>query len=239
MLITQLISNRHARCTWLPIHTRSRHTYSTCLGRLRHAELQIRVAPRAERTIGVRLAPPQHEQSRHGQSRKNLQRSKNAICRHRHRALRDHPGRRAATTAAAAAPLEPRRRRLRAGAWRAGANVTTRLRSEVPLIFGDTTVPASEHTLFVELKSPAEWTLVVSGWVASPTFTPVDKQNTIYGAFGYTPDRDLVRVAMKVDALPYRVEELTWEFLDMTTDSGRIAIRWDRSMASTPFRVGR
>ena len=123
--------------------------------------------------------------------------------------------------------------------WRAGANVTTRLRSEVPLIFGNTTVPAGEHTLFIELKSPTEWNLVVSGWRASPTFMPVDKQNTIYGAFGYTPDRDLVRVAMKVDALPDRVEELVWEFLDMTTDGGRIAIRWHRSMASAPFRVPR
>ena len=123
--------------------------------------------------------------------------------------------------------------------WRAGANVTTRLRSEVPLMFGNTTVPAGEHTLFIELKSQTEWNLVVSGWRASPTFTPEDKQNTIYGAFGYTPDRDLVRVAMKVDALPYRVEELAWEFLDMSTDSGRIAIRWDRSMASAPFRVAR
>ena len=123
--------------------------------------------------------------------------------------------------------------------WRAGANVTTRLRSEVPLIFANTTVPAGEHTLFIELKSPAEWNLVVSGWRASPTFTPEDKVNTIYGAFGYTADKDLVRIAMKVETLPYRVEELVWEFLDMTADSGRIAIRWDRSMASAPFRVAR
>jgi hypothetical protein len=123
--------------------------------------------------------------------------------------------------------------------WRAGANVSTRLRSEVPLIFGNTTVPAGEHTLFIELKSPAEWNLAISRWRASPTFTPEDKQNTIYGAFDYTPDRDVVRVAMKVETLPYRVEELVWEFLDMTTDSGRIAIRWDRSMASVPFRAVR
>ena len=29
---------------------------------------------------------------------------------------------------------------------------------------------------------------------------------------------------MKVDTLPYRVEELTWQFLDITDDGGRIAI---------------
>ena len=44
---------------------------------------------------------------------------------------------------------------------------------------------------------------------------------------------------MKVEALPYRVEELASEFLDMRTDSGRMAVRWDRSMASAPFRVAR
>jgi hypothetical protein len=120
--------------------------------------------------------------------------------------------------------------------WRAGANVSTRLRSEVPLVFGNTTVPAGEHTLFIELKSPTEWTFVVSDWRASPTFTPTDK-DSIYGAFNYTPDRDVVRIAMKVEPLPYRVEQLSWEFLDMTTDSGRVALRWDRSMASVPFRV--
>src|SRR5882672_10094097 len=38
--------------------------------------------------------------------------------------------------------------------WRAGANVTTRLKTEVPLIFGDKTVPAGEYSLFVDLKRP-------------------------------------------------------------------------------------
>ena len=123
--------------------------------------------------------------------------------------------------------------------WRAGANVSTRLRSEVPLVFGNTTVPGGEHTLFIELKSPAKWTFIVSNWGASPTFTPADKNNTIYGAFGYTADKDVVRVPMKMETLPYRVEQLSWEFLDMTTDSGRIAIRWDRSMGSVPFRAAR
>src|SRR5215216_3650894 len=41
--------------------------------------------------------------------------------------------------------------------WRAGANVTTRLKTEVPLVFGSKTVPAGEYSLFIDLK-PAEWT---------------------------------------------------------------------------------
>src|SRR6185503_5067064 len=45
--------------------------------------------------------------------------------------------------------------------WRAGANVTTRLKSEAILNFGGKTVPAGEYSLFVDLK-PSEWTLIVS-----------------------------------------------------------------------------
>lgn len=42
---------------------------------------------------------------------------------------------------------------------------------------------------------------------------------------------------MKVETLPYTVEELTWQFVDMTSDSGRIAIMWDKTIATVPFKV--
>src|SRR5882757_1327688 len=49
--------------------------------------------------------------------------------------------------------------------WRAGANVSTRLKTEVPLNFGGKTVPAGEYSLFIDLK-PSQWTLIVSSWAA-------------------------------------------------------------------------
>ncbi len=118
--------------------------------------------------------------------------------------------------------------------WRAGANVSTRLRSEVPLMIGTTTVPAGEYSLFIELKSPTEWTFVVSNWAAAKKFGDKDG---LYGAFDYTPEKDVVRVPMKVDALPNKLEQLTWAFTDMTVDSGRMTIMWDRTAASVPFRA--
>jgi hypothetical protein len=42
---------------------------------------------------------------------------------------------------------------------------------------------------------------------------------------------------MKVDTLPYRVEELTGQFLDITDDGGRIAIMWDKSTGSVSFKI--
>jgi hypothetical protein len=42
---------------------------------------------------------------------------------------------------------------------------------------------------------------------------------------------------MKVETLPFDVEQLTWLFLDMKNDSGRIALQWGKTMASVPFKV--
>jgi hypothetical protein len=120
--------------------------------------------------------------------------------------------------------------------WRAGANVTTRINTEVPLIIGDQTVPAGEYSLFIDLKSPQEWTLIVSAWPVQAKFDPKDK-TALWGAYFYTNEKDVARIAMKVETLPHSVEELTWAFLDMTNDSGRIALMWDKTLASAPFKA--
>jgi hypothetical protein len=120
--------------------------------------------------------------------------------------------------------------------WRAGANVSTRLKSEVPLTFGTAKVPAGEYSLFIDLNSPSQWTLIISSWGAQAKFDPKDK-NALWGAYGYTADKDVARVPMKIDALPFGVDQLTWSFLDMTNDSGRIALMWGNTMASAPFKA--
>jgi hypothetical protein len=118
--------------------------------------------------------------------------------------------------------------------WRAGANVSTRLKTEATLTFGDKKVPPGEYSLFIDVNGPRDWTLIVSSWGAQQRFDQNDK-SALWGAYGYTPDKDVARVAMKVDALPFSVEQLTWSFVDMTTTSGRIAIMWAKTMASAPF----
>jgi len=119
--------------------------------------------------------------------------------------------------------------------WRAGANVSTRLKSEVALAFGDKTVPAGEYSLLIDLK-PAVWTLIVSSWPAQQKFDPQNK-TALWGAYGYTPDKDVARIPMKPESLPFAVEELTWSFLDMASDRGRVAVLWGKTMASASFIV--
>ena len=117
--------------------------------------------------------------------------------------------------------------------WRAGANVSTRLKTEVPLMFGTKTVPAGDYSLFIDLKLP-EWTLIISSWGAQQKFDPNDK-TALWGAYGYTPDKDVARVPMKLDKLPIDVDQLTWSFVDMKNAGGKIALMWGTTLATAPF----
>lgn len=122
--------------------------------------------------------------------------------------------------------------------WRAGANQSTRLKTEVPLVIGGTPLPAGEYSVFIELKQPTEWTFIATTWAVAPNLN-ANIPGALFGAFNYTPERDVLRAPMKVEPLPYTVEQLTWTFLDMTETSGRIAIMWDQALASVPFTVGK
>ena len=127
--------------------------------------------------------------------------------------------------------------RLRAGApvWRAGADVSTYLMSDVPLVINGKTVPAGGHTLFIDLKE-RNWTFIVSDWEPQPKYNPGDKTR-LWGAYGYTTEKDVVRAPMTLTTLPYSVDQLTWTFLDVTDAGGTIALMWDRTMATVGFTV--
>ena len=49
------------------------------------------------------------------------------------------------------------------------------------------------------------------------------------------PEKYYARVPMKLDKLAYAVDQLTWTFVDMKNDGGRIALLWGNTMATTPF----
>ncbi len=120
--------------------------------------------------------------------------------------------------------------------WRAGANVTTRLRNEVPLVIGGKTLAPGEYSVFIDLKAGA-WTFVLSTWDAQKTYDPNNKA-ALWGSFNYTPDKDVVRVPMKLAKNTVSIEQLTWSFVNMTATGGEIAIMWDKDVASVPFKLG-
>jgi hypothetical protein len=120
--------------------------------------------------------------------------------------------------------------------WRAGANNSTQITTEVPLVINGTTVAPGTYTMFIDLK-PNNWTLIVSNWKAQTRFDPKNTAE-IFGAFGYTPDKDVVRAPMTLGTLPFAAEQLTWMFTDMSDAGGKLTIMWDKVVASVPFKVG-
>jgi len=121
--------------------------------------------------------------------------------------------------------------------WRAGANVSTRLNTEVAIVIGDKTIAPGEYSLFIDLQ-PDGWIFIVSSWPAQTTYDTRNKQ-ALFGAFDYTPDRDIVRMRMTRTKLPYSFDQLAWEFLDMNATGGRLAMIWDTQMAWVPFKIAR
>ena len=120
--------------------------------------------------------------------------------------------------------------------WRAGANVSTRLRNEVPLEIGGKRIPPGELVIVIDLKSPKDWTFVLTSQSYATTYNP---QNTkdLYGAYNYRPDNDVTRAPMTVEALPYSVDQLMWWFTDVTPTSGTMRVAWEKVTASVPFKI--
>ncbi len=128
---------------------------------------------------------------------------------------------------------------LNAGApvWRAGADISTYLMTQAPLVINGKTIAPGGYTMFIDLK-PNNWTLIVSTWQPQKQFNPANRDQ-LWGSYGYTPDKDVVRAPMTLTTLPYSVDQLTWAFLDMTDAGGRMALTWDKQMAAVPFTVAK
>ncbi len=118
--------------------------------------------------------------------------------------------------------------------WRAGANKSTRFMTEADLNFGDNVLPAGEYSLFVDLKE-GNWTLILSTHTAKDNFR--DPGDGLWGADKYTADRDVLRVGMDVGGSPVSYAQFTVAFLDMTKRGGKLALMWEKTMATAAFSL--
>ena len=118
---------------------------------------------------------------------------------------------------------------------RLGANQSTRLMTEADLMFGDQRLPAGEYSMFAEL-SESEWTLIFSTYGVKQSFRE-DTPDTLWGSYGYTPDRDVLRTSMRVSSHPVSADQLTIMFTDMTQQGGNLTVWWDDQIASAAFTV--
>ena len=119
--------------------------------------------------------------------------------------------------------------------WRAGANYSTQLETEVEIKIAGTPVEPGEYTVFIDLSDEA-WTFVLSTWPAQKVYDYDDKK-ALFGAYYYTEDRDVLRTEMTLEELSYSQEQLSWQFLDVDEKGGKLAILWDTKLAWVPFTL--
>jgi Protein of unknown function (DUF2911) len=120
--------------------------------------------------------------------------------------------------------------------WRAGANTTTRIKAEVPLVIGGKTLPAGEYSLFVDLKESG-WTLIVSKQAYQQNYDANEKVAT-YGAYNYDPKFEVLRAPMKMVVPQVSVDQFTIAFVDVTEKGGKLAMAWEKTAAFVEFTVG-
>lgn len=109
-------------------------------------------------------------------------------------------------------------------AWRTGSDEATVLITEMPLQFGETTIPAGAHTLYT-VPSESGATMLVFSKHLGKWGIPVDEKN------------DLARVEMKKDALDTQVDQFTLSVEKNAGGGGILKLKWENTQFSAAFTV--
>jgi hypothetical protein len=108
--------------------------------------------------------------------------------------------------------------------WRAGANRATAFHTDADLNVSGNVVPAGDYTLFVLVKDPAAWQLIIN------------KQTGQWG-LTYKEDQDLARVKMDMSKPAAPVETLKYTLTNEETNKVKLTIEWENHAASVPITL--
>jgi hypothetical protein len=121
--------------------------------------------------------------------------------------------------------------------WRAGANQTTRLKTDTALVIGGKRIEPGEYSLFVDLKEGG-WTLIISTQPFQRSYNEDEKVAT-WGAYNYDKKYDVVRVPMTMFTPAIAVDQFTIGFADVTEGGGKLAMAWEKTGAMVSFSAAR
>jgi hypothetical protein len=103
--------------------------------------------------------------------------------------------------------------------WRAGANEATSFHTNVPLTIAGLNVPKGNYTLYVNVKDPDAWELVIN------------KQTGQWGT-KYDASQDLGRVKMQMTSPPAPIETLKYTIAGSGGNKGTIQLAWEKHVAT-------
>ena len=103
--------------------------------------------------------------------------------------------------------------------WRTGADQSTTLTTDAPLVIGGAAVPAGKVSLYT-LPSPQGWKLIIN------------KQTGQWGT-EYNEAQDLARVDLKARTLTAPVDQFT-----IKIEGGQLKLAWELTELSVPIKKG-
>lgn len=105
--------------------------------------------------------------------------------------------------------------------WRAGANSATAFHTSANLTIGGLAVPKGDYTLYVNVKDPDAWELVIN------------KQTGQWGT-SYNASMDLGRVKMEMSKPPAPIEMLKYTITSTGGNKGVLELAWENHIAKVP-----
>ena len=107
--------------------------------------------------------------------------------------------------------------------WRAGANAATTLETGADLDIGGLNVPAGTYTLYVLVKDPENWKLIIN-------------KQTGQNGDSYDAGMDLGRVDMKMEKPQAPIEKLKYT-ITASGKTGKLQLEWENHIASVSIRA--
>ena len=105
--------------------------------------------------------------------------------------------------------------------WRTGANASTKISFKGNVKIGDQDVPAGDYALYT-IPEADKWTVIIH------------RNTEHWGAIGYDPKDDLVRVETPVVRLKDMQESLRIDFDGFHADGANLVIAWEHTKVSVP-----
>jgi hypothetical protein len=106
--------------------------------------------------------------------------------------------------------------------WRTGANQATTLTFGDDVTIEGTKIPAGKYGLLT-IPGQDEWTIIIT------------RQLDVTNPAAYKQDQDIVRIRSRVETLPFSIESFTIFFSDVTSNTCRLDLCWDKTVVS--FKV--
>jgi hypothetical protein len=107
--------------------------------------------------------------------------------------------------------------------WRTGANEATTIEFSNDVMIEGNKLAAGKYGLFT-IPGKDEWTFIFS------------KQANLWGTGGYKQEEDALRVKVKPASAP-SCERMTFKFADVTDDSGKVILHWEKLMVGFSITV--